>query len=202
MLLLLASPAPAFADGGIPLWINTIQAVATASGVSALGSPTMGFLITLICLAFIILLETRFLKKRYFKTADTKKIIKVISISNTASTLIGGLLLWCAFGISIYVSDSKSVELLLLGPLFVLFDIFPNNISTYILIIASYNIFFCIVSYFIEYPITKLYFKNIYDNKTISKGVLWSNILSYTLSFFLMLPIYYFLYMILERVIR
>lgn len=199
MILLLLFPGSALANGGIPFWINTIQAVVASSGIGGIGDPISGSLITLVCLAFIIFIETWFLKKRYFKTIDTKKIIKVVSVSNITSTIIGGLFLWCAFYVSVYIFSPKSIEPLLLGPLFEIFNILPANTVVFILIIAFYNVFFCILSYFIESPITKHYFKSIYDNKIISKGVLWSNILSYALSFFLMLPIYFFLYMILSN---
>lgn len=35
--LLILFPVSAFADGGLPLWINTIQTVAATSGIKGLG---------------------------------------------------------------------------------------------------------------------------------------------------------------------
>ena len=59
-------PAMAFANGGLPIWINTIQAVAATSGIKGLGYPLSSSVITLICLMLIIFCETLFLKKKIF----------------------------------------------------------------------------------------------------------------------------------------
>ena len=91
--LLILFPVSAFADGGLPLWINTIQTVAATSGIKGLGYPLSSSMITLICLILIIFCETLFLKKRYFKTTNTVKIIEAVSFANLISTVLGGLLL-------------------------------------------------------------------------------------------------------------
>lgn len=41
--LLILFPVSAFADGGLPLWINTIQTVAATSGIKGLGVPVVKF---------------------------------------------------------------------------------------------------------------------------------------------------------------
>lgn len=201
-LLAILLPTSAFADGGIPFWINTIQTVAATSGIGGLGSPISSFIITLICLALIILFETLFLKQRYFKATNTTKIIAVVSVSNLVSTVFGGLFLWCVFSIVVFTSNSDYLGHLILGPLYGVLEILPQNsiVSTFgfIFIVVFYNVFFCLLSYFIELFITKRYFKEMYDNKVISKGILFANIFSYMLSFFLMLPIYYLLHGILR----
>lgn len=56
--LLILFPVSAFADGGLPLWINTIQTVAATSGIKGLGYPLSSSVITLICLILIIFCET------------------------------------------------------------------------------------------------------------------------------------------------
>lgn len=191
-------PTLAFANGGFPLWINTIQSVAATSGIRGLGYPLSSSVITLICLMLIIFCETLFLKKRYFKATSTVKIIEVVSVSNFISTVLGGLFLWSAFYAVVFMSGSHSLGYLFLGPLYGILTYFPRNsiiaTSGFVLILVFYNIFFCFFSYFIERFITKKYLQNIYSREIIFKGVLRANILSYALSFFLMLPIYYFLH--------
>ena len=86
--LLILFPVSAFADGGLPLWINTIQTVAATSGIKGLGYPLSSSMITLICLILIIFCETLFLKKRYFKTTNTVKIIEDVSFANLISKVL------------------------------------------------------------------------------------------------------------------
>ena len=192
-------PAMAFANGGVPIWINTIQAVAATSGIKGLGYPLSSSVITLICLMLIIFCETLFLKKRYFKATNTSKIVEIVSVANIISTVLGGLFLYAAFYAAV---DSHSLGYLLLGPLYGLLADFPRNsiaaTSGFIFILVSYNVFFCFFSYFIERFITKKYLRSAYSNEVISKGILRANILSYAMSFFLMLPIYIMLHGILR----
>lgn len=184
-------PTMAFANGGLPIWINTIQSVAATSGIGELGDPLSSSVITLICLMLIIFCETLFLKKRYFKTTSTAKIIEAVSVSNIVSTVLGGAFLWGAFYIA---KDSHSLGYLLLGPLYGILAYLPHNsivaTSGFVFILVFYNVFFCFFSYFIERFITKKYLRSAYCNELISKGILRANILSYAISFFLMLPIY------------
>lgn len=202
MFLVLAYPTAAFANGGIPVWITTIQAFAVVSGLEVFRGKLFNLLITFICLVLIVLIETYFLKKRYFKTSSVKKIISSVFISNFASTVLGGLLLIGSFvWIRIYAPDNSSLAYMLAGPLLDLSKIFPASKVSFILFIASYNVLLCIFSYFIELPVVEHYFKNDYDAKTISRGVLRANILSYAISFFLMLPLYMTLYMTVHQVL-
>ena len=197
--LLILFPVSAFADGGLPLWINTIQTVAATSGIKGLGYPLSSCVITVICLILIIFCETLFLKKRYFKTTSTAKIIEAVSVSNIVSTVLGGVFLFESFYIA---EDSHSLGYLLLGPLYgILADLPHNSIaatSGFVFILVFYNVFFCFFSYFIERFITKKYLQSAYSNEVISKGILRANILSYAMSFFLMLPIYIMLHGILR----
>ena len=162
--LLILFPVSAFADGGLPLWINTIQTVAATSGIKGLGYPLSSSMITLICLILIIFCETLFLKKRYFKTTNS----------------LGYLFLGPLYGILTYLPRNSAVE-----------------ICGFVFILVFYNVFFCFFSYFIERFIIKKYLQNMYSSEIVSKGVLRANILSYSISFFLMLPIYFFLHGIL-----
>ena len=184
--LLILFPVSAFADGGLPLWINTIQTVAATSGIKGLGYPLSSSMITLICLILIIFCETLFLKKRYFKTTNTVKIIEAVSFANL---------------ISVFMADSNSLGYLFLGPLYGILTYLPRNsaveICGFVFILVFYNVFFCFFSYFIERFIIKKYLQNMYSSEIVSKGVLRANILSYSISFFLMLPIYFFLHGIL-----
>lgn len=195
-------PSSALADGGIPFWINTIQSVAASSGIRGLGYPISSSIITMICLILIIFCETLFLKKRYFKTTNTAKIIEAVSVSNLVSTILGGIFLWGAIYIAVFTSNANSLGYLLFGPLYGILTYLPHNttISTFgfIFILIFYNIFFCFFSYFIERFIIKKYLQNTYSSEVISKGMLRANILSYSVSFFLILPIYYFLHGILR----
>lgn len=188
-------PSLAFADGGLPFWINTIQSVAATAGIRGLG---FSISTTFICLMLIIFCETLFLKKRYFKTTGTIQIIEAVSVSNVISTVLGGIFLCGFFYI---VEDSSSLGYLLLGPLYgILTFLPPNSISAtfvFIFILVFYNVFFCFFSYFIERFIIKKYLQKTYSSEVIFKGVLRANILSYAISFFLMLPIYYLLHGIL-----
>ncbi len=178
-------PTMAFANGGLPIWINTIQSVAATSGIRGLGDPLSSSVITLICLMLIIFCETLFLKKRYFKTTSTAKIIEAVSVSNIVSTVLGGAFLWGAFYIA---KDSHSLGYLLLGPLYGILAYLPHNsiaaTSGFVFILVFYNVFFCFFSYFIERFITKKYLRSAYSNEVISKGILRANILSYAMSFF------------------
>lgn len=126
----------------------------------------------------------------------------MVSVSNFTSTVLGGLFLWSAFYAVVFTSGSHSLGYLLLGPLYGILTYFPRNsviaTSGFVLILVFYNIFFCFFSYFIERFITKKYLQNIYSREIIFKGVLRANILSYALSFFLMLPIYVILHGILR----
>ena len=198
-LLFFLFPTMAFANGGLPIWINTIQSVAATSGIRGLGGLLSSSVITLICLMLIIFCETLFLKKRYFKTTSTAKIIEAVSVSNIVSTVLGGVFLLEAFYIA---EDSHSLGYLLLGPLYgILADLPHNSIaatSGFVFILVFYNVFFCFFSYFIERFITKKYLQSAYSNEVIYKGILRANILSYAMSFFLMLPIYIMLHGILR----
>ena len=198
-LLFFLFPTMAFANGGLPIWINTIQSVAATSGIRGLGGLLSSSVITLICLMLIIFCETLFLKKRYFTTTSTAKIIEAVSVSNIVSTVLGGVFLLEAFYIA---EDSHSLGYLLLGPLYgILADLPHNSIaatSGFVFILVFYNVFFCFFSYFIERFITKKYLQSAYSNEVISKGILRANILSYAMSFFLMLPIYIMLHGILR----
>ena len=195
-------PSLAFANGGLPLWINTIQSVAATSGIIGLGYPLSSSIITFICLVFIILCETLFLKKKYFKTTNTAKIIEIVSVSNFVSTVLGGIILCLAFYTVMFVSDSHHIGYLTLGPLYGILAYLPRNSVVvtigFIFIMLFYNIFFCFFSYFIERFITKKYLRNTYSNDVLSKGILRANILSYAISFFLLLPIYIMLHGILR----
>ena len=199
--LLILFPVSAFADGGLPLWINTIQTVAATSGIKGLGYPLSSSMITLICLILIIFCETLFLKKRYFKTTNTVKIIEAVSFANLISTVLGGLLLLAVFYVTVFMADSNSLGYLFLGPLYGILTYLPRNsaveICGFVFILVFYNVFFCFFSYFIERFIIKKYLQNMYSSEIVSKGVLRANILSYSISFFLMLPIYFFLHGIL-----
>ena len=210
--LLILFPVSAFADGGLPLWINTIQTVAATSGIKGLGYPLSSSVITLICLILIIFCETLFLKKRYFKTTNTVKIIEAVSFANLISTVLGGLLLWAVFYVTVFMADSNSLGYLFLGPLYGILTYLPRNsaveICGFVFILVFYNVFFCFFSYFIERFIIKKYLQKkkfeqkpinpfLYSSEIVSKGVLRANILSYSISFFLMLPIYFFLHGIL-----
>ncbi len=200
-LLVILSPKSAFANGGIPLWINTIQTVAASAGISALGNIQSGLTITLICLALVICIETLFLAKRYFKTTSRGLLIKAVTVSNLLSTILGGIFMWGAFYIALFFAHSHALGYLLLGPLYGIIDGFSHNsITVYlgvIFILTFYNAFFCIFSYYIERFVVKKYLQQTYSPDVISKGVLRANILSYFISFFLMLPIYMFLINIL-----
>jgi hypothetical protein len=186
-----------FANGGLPIWINTIQSVAATSGIRGLGDLLSSSVITLVCLMLIIFCETLFLKKRYFKTTSTAKIIEAVSVSNIVSTVLGGVFLVEAF----YIAED-SLGYLLLGPLYGILAYLPHNsiaaTSGFVFILIFYNVFFCFFSYFIERFITKKYLQSAYSNEVISKGILRANILSYAMSFFLMLPIYIMLHGILR----
>lgn len=186
-------PTMAFANGGLPIWINTIQSVAATSGIRGLGDLLSSSVITLVCLMLIIFCETLFLKKRYFKTTSTAKIIEAVSVS----TVLGGVFLVEAF----YIAED-SLGYLLLGPLYGILAYLPHNsiaaTSGFVFILVFYNVFFCFFSYFIERFITKKYLQSAYSNEVISKGILRANILSYAMSFFLMLPIYIMLHGILR----
>lgn len=164
-----------------------------------IGGLLSSSVITLICLMLIIFCETLFLKKRYFKTTSTAKIIEAVSVSNIVSTVLGGVFLLEAFYIA---EDSHSLGYLLLGPLYgILADLPHNSIaatSGFVFILVFHNVFFCFFSYFIERFITKKYLQSAYSNEVISKGILRANILSYAMSFFLMLPIYIMLHGILR----
>ncbi len=191
-------PTMAFANGGLPIWINTIQSVAATSGIRELGDLLSSSVITLVCLMLIIFCETLFLKKRYFKTTSTAKIIEAVSVSNIVSTVLGGVFLVEAF----YIAEDDSLGYLLLGPLYGILAYLPHNsiaaTSGFVFILVFYNVFFCFFSYFIERFITKKYLQSAYSNEVISKGILRANILSYAMSFFLMLPIYIMLHGILR----
>ena len=198
-LLFFLFPTMAFANGGLPIWINTIQSEAATSGIRGLGYPLSSSVITLICLVLIIFCETLFLKKKYFKTTNTVKIIETVSVSNVVSTVLGGAFLWEAFYIA---EDSHLLGYLALGPLYGILAYLPRNsiaaTSGFIFILVFYNVFFCFFSYFIEQFIAKKYLQSTYSNEVISKGIFRANILSYAMSFFLMLPIYVILHGILR----
>lgn len=183
------------------MWINTIQTVVATSGIKGLGYPLSSSVITLICLILIIFCETLFLKKRYFKTTNTVKIIEAVSFANLISTVLGGLLLWAVFYVTVFMADSNSLGYLFLRPLYGILTYLPRNsaveICGFVFILVFYNVFFCFFSYFIERFIIKKYLQNMYSSEIVSKGVLRANILSYSISFFLMLPIYFFLHGIL-----
>ena len=171
------------------------------SGIKGLGYPLSSSVITLICLILIIFCETLFLKKRYFKTTNTVKIIEAVSFANLISTVLGGLLLWAVFYVTVFMADSNSLGYLFLRPLYGILTYLPRNsaveICGFVFILVFYNVFFCFFSYFIERFIIKKYLQNMYSSEIVSKGVLRANILSYSVSFFLMLPIYFFLHGIL-----
>lgn len=105
-------------------------------------------------MALIIFCETLFLKKRYFKTSDTIKIVEAVSVANVISTVFGGLLLWTVFLCYVFWSDSYSLGYLFLGPLYGILIYLPRNsaveIFDFVFILVFYNVFFCFFVFHIQ----------------------------------------------------
>lgn len=189
VFLVFLLPGTAWANGGIPVWITTVQAVAATLGVRGFGSLTESFISTIVCLLAIIGLETAFIKQKYLTKAKPGRLLEAVSLANLLSTAAGGVLLCALFYLGIFINQN-SLAYLLLGPMYWVLMLLPENSFFIVLVVVLYNMFFCWFSYLIERPFVRLYLRDDYGVKDVDKAVLKANVMSYCISFFLILPLY------------
>ena len=167
---LFAGVAPAFADGGIPLWIYTAH---TAIGLSV---PGMGpgfiesIIWTLIILTGVIGIET-FVVGYIFKFKELKKVFSAIFWGNLITTIIGAIITLSVFH-SIVKSTKDYMDLLILGP-------YAGLLNGYGLVVG--NILLFLMSFLVEYYIARSMLSNIFELQKIKIAFLSANIASYIL---------------------
>ena len=168
--LLFAGVTPAFADGGIPLWIYTAH---TAIGVSV---PGMGpgfiesIIWTLIILTGVVGIET-FVAGYIFQFKELKKVFSAVFWGNLITTIIGAIITLGVFH-SIVKSTKDYMNLLIFGP-------YAGLFNGYGLVVG--NILLFLMSFLVEYYIAKSMLNNIFELKKIKTAFLAANVASYIL---------------------
>ena len=161
LLLLLFNTTPAYADGGIPLWIYTASSAAY-SAFTIQGIGNFSFLLGTIFLLFVIFAEVLIFKfldiNKQFKL---KQIICSVTVANIFSVIAGIIITIPVLSIVKSV-DMNNNAIIDLG-----FLVLPLHIITFI------------ISYYIElFTYKKLFFKNA-DYSLLKKIALWTNIGTY-----------------------
>ena len=94
LLLLLFNTTPAYADGGIPLWIYTASSAAY-SAFTVKGIGNFSFLLGTVFLLYVIFVEVlifKFLDKD--KQFKLKQIIRSVTMANIFSVIAGIIFRW------------------------------------------------------------------------------------------------------------
>lgn len=161
LFLLLFNTTPAYADGGIPLWIYTASSAAY-SAFTIKGIGNFSFLLGTVFLLYVIFVEVlifKFLDKN--KQFKLKQIICSVTVANIFSVIAGIIITLPVLSIvkSIGMNNNAIIDL---G-----FLVLPLHIITFI------------ISYYIElFTYKKIFFKNA-DYPLLKKIALWTNIGTY-----------------------
>ena len=161
LLLLLFNTTPAYADGGIPLWIYTASSAAY-SAFTIKGIGNFSFLLGTVFLLYVIFVEVlifKFLDKN--KQFKLKQIICSVTVANIFSVIAGIIITVPVLSIvkSIGMNNNAIINL---G-----FLVLPLHIITFI------------ISYYIElFTYKKIFFKNA-NYSFLKKVALWTNIGTY-----------------------
>ena len=197
MSFLFLGTIPAFADGGIPLWIWTAQDIlggsigislteifnqdVTFKGILAIISAIFVIcLISLQLIAIVVFIETIVFRIILGKLNNGGKIIKTVLFSNLTSTILGTIL----FAI-VYIVSYHSEQALLINAYggdhltTVLFGVHGAILGGLGLLL--HNIFYFIISYYSEYMISLKLLKDEFENIKIKKAVIWSNLVTYAI---------------------
>ena len=163
---------PAFADGGIPLWIYTAH---TAIGISTLGSfdlltLSISIIWILLVMSFVIAMETIFIWF-YFKFQHKNEIFLAVTFGNIITTVIGSIITMGLFTL-IMSSYHGDASLWLAGP-------YAVSLNYYGFIIG--NILLFLMSFLVEYYIAQKMLKNLFSITELKKSFLYANIFSYLL---------------------
>ncbi|MCI5888816.1 MAG: hypothetical protein MRZ62_04785 [Brachyspira sp.] len=168
ILLMLLYSLPCYADGGIPLWIWTAHNAFSMFTIDILGSVFSSILLGWIFLIFVISIELVVFcfidKKKQIKLGGK---VKIISLANVNSTIIGFLITFPILYLTVNLGDSDAkMTTAILGP------------GCGILTIPLHIVCF-ILSYFIElWTMKKLLSKEV-DISIVKKTALWANIWTY-----------------------
>lgn len=161
LLSLLFNTTPAYADGGIPLWIYTASSVAY-SAFTIKGIGNFSFLLGTVFLLYVIFVEVlifKFLDKG--KQFKLKQIICSVTVANVFSVIAGIIITVPVLSIikSMDMNNNAIIDLRFL--------VLPLHIITFI------------ISYYIElFTYKKIFFKNA-DYSLLKKIALWTNIGTY-----------------------
>lgn len=161
LLLLLFNTTPAYADGGIPLWIYTASSAAYST-FTIQGIGNFSFLLGTVFLLYVIFVEVlifKFLDKD--KQFKLKQIICSVTMANIFSVIAGIIITVPVLSIakSIGMNNNAIIDL---G-----FLVLPLHIITFI------------ISYYIElFTYKKIFFKNA-NYSFLKKVALWTNIGTY-----------------------
>lgn len=161
LLFLLFNTVPAYADGGIPLWIYTASSAAY-SAFTVKGIGNFSFLLGTAFLLYVIFVEVlifKFLDKD--KQFRLKQIICSVTVANVFSVIAGVIITVPVLSIvkSMGINNNAIINL---G-----FLVLPLHIITFI------------ISYYIElFTYKKIFFKNA-DYSLLKKIALWTNIGTY-----------------------
>lgn len=161
LLLLLFNTTPAYADGGIPLWIYTASSAAY-SAFTIKGIGNFSFLLGTVFLLYVIFVEVlifKFLDKN--KQFKLKQIICSVTVANIFSVIAGIIITLPVLSIvkSIGMNNNAIIDL---G-----FLVLPLHIITFI------------ISYYIElFTYKKIFSKNA-NYSLLKKIALWTNIGTY-----------------------
>ena len=116
MCLLLFGTGPAFADGGILLWIFTVQNIfgyGIGYGLESFGQADLFFICAVTIVSFIILMVVVSIEMGIFgfilkEECNWKKLLKTVFLSNIFSTVIGSMI----FAFTSILSNDACTELL------------------------------------------------------------------------------------------
>ena len=177
-LLLTVFSAPAFADGGVPLWglntsvfftISTMGTITAFSYPDAWGTALFFLIFTLIILLLVVFVET-LVVNRFINNLDFNKLFVICFKANLISTLVGIILLFLP--VPFVLDKLNTMEGELFGP----WGMISGAYSLFL-----YN-FLCLpISYIIEYTYAKRVLQQDCDIPTIKKSFLFANIATYVL---------------------
>lgn len=155
LFLLLFNITPAYADGGIPLWIYTAESAYSSVAVRGLESSSFALgTIFLLCVIFVEIVVLFFVDKN--KSLTFKEKFYSVILANIFSTIAGVI-----FTLPILYNVPTDI---FVGPGLL---IFPMHVVCFVL------------SYFVELYTYKLLFSKKLEPKVIRKIALWTNIWTY-----------------------
>ena len=179
--LLLAKPA--FADGGIPLWLNTAASWIIIPDLEGIGIMSGVFYIVMfiISLLMTVLLEALIMKP-FFSKKTIKELFKIMLKANIYSTLVGIIIL----NIPVFFNTfEKGMTSVFFGPWVGSCQNCSESMATFIFFTMHFVLF--LESCLVEYFVIKKYLIKDYTTLKTKIATVVANIVSYIVIFFAIL---------------